>query len=173
MTTPPRTDPDTASMPPRWQRWLPRVAALMAGFATLCCLGVTALVSLLTAIGATFLTTDATLKPLLAVCFIVTIVASGLTWRRYRNPLPLLLTVLAAAITFWSLYGTQLFGHHPSAHGDPMHDPMGDGMGAHPDPTMLPGGLGVWVGLALLLIAQLWDVWRLRRLTRLKPLSRN
>ena len=169
MTLPPRTNPDTAPMPPRWQRWLPRVAALVAGFATLCCLGVTALVSLLTAIGATFLTTDATLKPLLAVSLLVTIVTSGLTWRRHRNPLPLLLTVLAAAVTFWSLYGTQLLGHHPNAHGDAM----GDGMGGHTESAMLPGGIEVWVGLALLLIAQLWDVWRLRQLMCHNPVPSN
>ncbi|TQR87726.1 MerC domain-containing protein [Mycobacterium hodleri] len=154
------------ALPPRWQRWLPRGAALVAAFATLCCLGLTAVVSLLTAIGATFLTTDATLKPLLVVSLVITIVASGFTWRRHRNPLPLLLTVIAAGVIFWSLYGTQLFSHHASSHGDAMNDPMGDGMGAHSAPAILPGGVGVWFGLALLLTAQLWDVWRLRQLKR-------
>ncbi|GLD45107.1 mercuric transporter MerH [Mycobacterium kiyosense] len=138
--------PDTghaaAVLPPRWQRWLPRGAALVAAFATLCCLGLTALVSLLTAIGATFLTTDATLRPLLAVSLVITIAASAFTWRRHRNPLPLLLTVIAAGVIFWSLYGAQL-----SSAG-------------------LPGGVGVWLGLALLLTAQVWDVWRLRQLKR-------
>lgn len=153
-------------MPPRWQRWLPRGAALVAGFATLCCLGLTALVSLLTAIGATFLTTDATLKPLLAVSLVITIVASGFTWRRHRNPLPLLLTVVAAVTIFWSLYGTQLFGHDTGGGGDPMNDPMGDGMGGHTATTGLPGGVGVWIGLALLITAQMWDIWRLRQLKR-------
>ena len=164
MSTPPTPDTDqaTAVLPPRWQRWLPRAAALVAGFATLCCLGLTAVVSLLSAIGATFLTTDATLKPLLVVSLVITVVASGFTWRRHRNPLPLLLTVIAAGVIFWSLYGTPLFGQHAGGHGDPM----GDGMGAHSAPAMLPGGVGVWIGLALLLTAQVWDVWRLRQLKR-------
>lgn len=170
MSMPPNsaTDQAAAALPPRWQRWLPRGAALVAGFATLCCLGLTAVVSLLTAIGATFLTTDATLKPLLAVSLVITIVASGFTWRRHRNPLPLLLTVVAAGVIFWSLYGAQLFSHHAGGHGDPMNDPMGDGMGAHTASAVLPGGVGVWVGLVLLLTAQVWDIWRLRQLKRQK-----
>ena len=168
MSTPPNsgTGQATAALPPRWQRWLPRSAALVAGFATLCCLGLTALVSLLTAIGATFLTTDATLKPLLAVSLVITIVASGFTWRRHRNPLPLLLTVLAAGVIFWSLYGAQLFGRDAGGHGGPIHDPMVDGMGANTASAGLPDGVGVWVGLVLLLTAQVWDVWRLRQLKR-------
>ena len=64
------TDPVVLALPPRWQRALPPPAALVAGFAALCCLGLTALVSLLTAIGATFLTQDATLRPLLAVSLV-------------------------------------------------------------------------------------------------------
>ncbi len=163
---PPDTGQVAAVLPPRWQRWLPRGAALVAAFATLCCLGLTALVSLLTAIGATFLTTDATLKPLLAVSLVVTIVASAFTWRRHRNPLPLLLTVIAAGVIFWSLYGAHLFSHHAGGHGDAMNDPMGDGMGGNTASTGVPGGAGVWIGLVLLLIAQVWDVWRLRQLRR-------
>jgi hypothetical protein len=159
------TDPVVLALPPRWQRVLPPAAALVAGFAALCCLGLTALVSLLTAIGATFLTQDATLGPLLAVSLVVTIVASSFTWRRHRNPLPLLLTVVAAVIIFWSLYGGALFGHAASGHGDHMGDPMPDslhGAGHHGS----PGGNGVWVGLALLITAQVWDIWRLRLLKR-------
>jgi hypothetical protein len=166
MSPSPATDPVAPALPPRWQRWLPRGAALVAGFATLCCLGLTALVSLLTAIGATFLTTDATLRPLLAVSLVITIVASAFTWRRHRNPLPLLLTVIAAVTIFWSLYGNALFGHAAGAHGDSMNDPMSDGMGANTPTAGLPGGVGVWIGLALLVIAQVWDVWRLRQLKR-------
>lgn len=161
----PDTDQAAATLPPRWQRWLPRGAALVAGFATLCCLGLTALVSLLTAVGATFLTTDATLRPLLAVSLVITIAASGFTWRRHSNPLPLLLTVVAAVTIFWSLYGNALFGHTASGHGG---DPMGDGMGGNTASTGLPGGVGVWIGLALLVTAQVWDIWRLRVLKRQK-----
>ena len=72
-------------------------------------------------------------------------------------------------IIFWSLYGGALFGHAASGHGDLMSDHMGDpmpdgvhGAGYHGS----PGGNGVWVGLALLITAQVWDIWRLRLLKR-------
>lgn len=96
----------------------------------------------------------------------ITIVASGFTWRRHRNPLPLLLTVVAAGVIFWSLYGAQLFGHAAGGHGNSMNDPMGGGMSGNTATAGLPGGAGVWIGLALLLIAQVWDVWLLRQLKR-------
>lgn len=156
----PATDPVAPAVPPRWQRWLPRGAALVAGFATLCCLGLTALVSLLTAIGATFLTTDATLRPLLIVSLVITIAGSALTWRRHRNPLPLLLTVIAAVTIFLSFNGNALFGHAASGHGG---DPTGASMGGDTATASLPGGVGVWIGLTLLVTAQVWDVWRLRK----------
>lgn len=167
----PAADPVGPALPPRWQRWLPRGAALIAGFATLCCLGLTALASLLTAIGATFLTTDATLQPLLIASLVITIAGSAFTWHRHRNPLPLLLTVVAAVTIFLSLYGNALFGHTAGGHSgghssDPMGDGMGDGMGGGSATAGLPGGLGVWIGLTLLVAAQVWDVWRLRVLKR-------
>lgn len=157
----PDTESVAPSLPPRWQRWLPRAAALVAGFATLCCLGLTALVSLLTAIGATFLTTDATLRPLLIVSLVITIAGSAFTWHRHRNPLPLLLTVVAAVTIFLSFNGNALFGHTAGGHSG---DPMGDGMGDGSATAGLPGGLGVWIGLTLLVAAQVWDIWRLRQL---------
>lgn len=41
------------------QRWLPRAGLLSAAFTTLCCLGISAALSLATAVGASFLTRDA------------------------------------------------------------------------------------------------------------------
>ncbi len=43
------------------QRWLPRAGLLSAASTTLCCLGISAALSLATAVGASFLTRDATL----------------------------------------------------------------------------------------------------------------
>ena len=77
---------------PLWQRSLPRAGAVAAAFTTLCCLGFTAALSLASAVGATFLTRDATLKPLLVATIILTLVGSALTYRRHGNPLPLILT---------------------------------------------------------------------------------
>lgn len=63
---------------------------------------------------------------------------------------------------FWSLYGAALFGYGASGNGDTMGDGMGDATGHHSS----PGEVGVWIGLALLLTAQAWDIWRLRLLKR-------
>lgn len=66
------------------------LGAVAAGFTALCCIGVSAAVSLSTALGATFLTRDSTLRPLLAVTLAVTVAGSALTytyWRRRRRPL--------------------------------------------------------------------------------------
>jgi len=49
------------------QRWLPRAGLLSAAFTTLCCLGISAALSLAAAVGVSFLTRDATLQPLLIV----------------------------------------------------------------------------------------------------------
>ncbi len=152
--------PTTPAVAPTWQRWLPRASALVSAFTTLCCLGLSALVSLSTAIGATFLTQDATLRPLLAASLLLSVVGSVFTWRRHRDPLPVLLTVTAAATIFWSVYGGT--GHTPG--GDAGH-----GMDHTDDATAhgaATGGLGVWAGLILLLTGQVWDTWRLRRLKK-------
>jgi hypothetical protein len=72
------------------------VGVLSAGLTTLCCLGVSAALSLATALGATFLTRDGTLRPILGGTLAVTIAGSALTYRRHRRPAPLALTTLAA-----------------------------------------------------------------------------
>src|SRR5712691_4114239 len=100
---------------PFWQRWLPRAGTVAAGFTTLCCIGVTAALSLASAVGATFLTRDATLKPLLAATIALTVVGSALTYRRHRNPFPLLLTAVAGAWVFlftFVIVGTADAGTH-------------------------------------------------------------
>lgn len=121
-------------------------------------------ISLASSIGATFLTRDATLKPLLAVMLGVTIIGTTLTSRRHRHPAPLIFVVIAAALIFAALYGpldagigvhnaTAGPGGHYAAHGA-MHDAMRANSGAH-------GGVSaralVWIGLATMLIAQLAD----------------
>jgi uncharacterized membrane protein (UPF0136 family) len=111
-----------------WQRFLPRAGAIAAAFTTLCCLGLTAALSLASAAGATFLTEDATLKPLLAASIILTLVGSALTYRRHRNPVPLILTALAGAWVFLSIF-------------------IIDGVPQ----------LAVWAGLAVFLGVQVWD----------------
>ncbi len=92
--------------------------------------------------GATFLTRDATLKPLLVATIILTLVGSALTYRRHRNPLPLILTALAGAWVFlftFTIRGT-------------------------PHPV-------VWAGLAVFLGVQIWDLILIRRCRVARPES--
>jgi hypothetical protein len=102
---------------PAWQRWTPRIGALTATITTICCLGVGVAISLATAIGATFLTQDAVLRPLLAATLLLTAAGSALTWRGHRNPIPLIVTVLSGAGLFLAIFGPGLWQHTVSADG--------------------------------------------------------
>lgn len=147
---------------PRWRRWAPRVGTLAAGFTALCCLGVAAALSLASSVGATFLTRDASLRPLLAGTLGFTALASALTFWRHRHPGPLILTVVAG---LWVYVLTFVAG--APAHGGAAHDSMGghEHGSAHPG---IGGGRAalVWLGLAVLVGAQAWDVLRVRRSQR-------
>ncbi len=132
----------SAGQIPLWQRSLPRAGAAAAAFTTLCCLGFTAALSLASAVGATFLTRDATLKPLLVATIILTVVGSALTYRRHRNPLPLILTALAGAWVFLFIFT----------------------IGGTPRPV-------VWAGLAVFLGVQVWDLILIRRCRTARPES--
>lgn len=125
---------------PLWQQSLPRAGAVAAAVATVCCLGLTAALSLASAAGATFLTEDATLKPLLLATIILTVVGSALTYRRHRNPLPLVLTALAGAWVFMFIF-TIAGAPHPV----------------------------VWAGLAVFLGVQVWDLILIRRCRNPRP----
>ena len=140
---------------------------MASALTTVCCLGISSALSLATAIGATFLTRDSTLQPLLIVILTITVAGSAWTARRHRSLLPLLLTVLASVLVYSGLYGTLDGGigvttGSASGHsGDSgMHDAMTAASGSH-------GGISatvlVWIGLAALLLAQLWDIRRGRR----------
>ena len=136
--------------------WVPLLAA---GLTTLCCLGVSAALSLATAVGATFLTEDSTLRPILAVTLTMTVAASALTYWRHRLPGPLLVTTLAAVGVYTATYvGGGGQGH--SDHGDhaPGHDSAQSTGGLSSGRSFL-----VWAGLALLVGAQAWDLVRVRR----------
>lgn len=144
MNSPTRHHPSapSAGQIPLWQRSLPRAGAVAAAFTTLCCLGFTAALSLASEVGATFLTRDATLKPLLAATIIFTVVGSALTCRRHRNPLPLILTALAGAWVFLFIFT----------------------IGGAPRPV-------VWAGLAVFLGVQVWDFILIRRCRTARPES--
>ncbi len=144
MNTQTRSNPTAprAGHIPLWQRSLPRAGAVAAAFTTLCCLGFTAALSLASAVGATFLTRDATLKPLLVATIILTLVGSALTSLRHRNLLPLILTALAGAWVFLFIFT----------------------IGGTPHPV-------VWAGLAVFLGVQVWDLILIRRCRTPRPES--
>jgi hypothetical protein len=159
MSTPSRIESVTHRQP-LWQRLLPRVGAVAAGFTALCCLGISAALSLASSVGATFLTRDSSVKPLLAITLVVTALGSALTYWRHRHPGPLLLTVLAGAWVYLFTFVVETSSHAP------MHDNMGHvhEHGAHLTHAGLTGGrrMLVWLGLAVLVAAQVWDVLRVR-----------
>lgn len=110
------TPPQTSA--PVWERWLPRLSGGAAIVTTLCCIGLSAVISLATAVGATFMTRDSSLRPILAVTLIITAIASAFTLRRHRNPLPLIITIASGALIFWTLFG----GSNASGHGSTGQD---------------------------------------------------
>jgi MerC mercury resistance protein len=193
-----------------WERWLPRASAVAAFLTTLCCLGLSAAISLATALGATFMTRDSSLRPILAVTLLITVAASVLTLRRHHNPLPLVLTVAAGALVFWTLFGggtghaatpehggtnasapatahsdehaaptsahsdehATTGGHtdeHATTPADEHAAPAGDHSDSMAGEHSAGGGHGsttdkvlVWVGLVVLVGAQVWDLLILR-----------
>lgn len=153
----------TGTRPPSgvsgWRQVVGPLATVAAGFTTLCCLGVSAAVSLGTSLGATFLTRDSSLRPLLAATLAVTVAGSAVTFWRHRGLVwPLAATAAAAVLIYGAVYvGLGAGG---------MHDHMAGEAPAGPGAS--DGGLGnfrlalVWTGAVLLIGAQLWDLRRVR-----------
>jgi hypothetical protein len=109
-------------------------------------------------VGATVLTRDRSLRPLLAATLLFTALGSALTFTRHRKPGPLILTIAAG---LWIYVFTFAVG--ASSHAAERHDVTGahDHGATHPG---LGGGRSalVWFGLAVLIAAQMWDVLRVR-----------
>src|SRR5438876_6628760 len=129
------------------------LAALAALFTTLCCLGFPALVGFLSALGAGFLLNDRYLEPLLAGTLLLTLVIAGLHLCRHHQPGPFLLSLVAAASTFFAIYGIGLLPHASSS------DHMADGMSAPPIWSLYLA----YGAILVLLGAQVWDLWLYRR----------
>jgi len=159
--------PPIRSRPAGWLSW---AGLVTAGFATLCCIGVSAALSLATAVGATFLTRDSALRPLLAASLTVTVLGSALTFWRRRRPGPLALTAGAAIWVYAFVY---LVGgnHQATGHGDHMTDHMTDHVAHAAHHGGFSGGrlTAVWLGLAVLVITQVWDMVGAQRAVRCQP----
>lgn len=167
------------SKTPIWQRLVAPVSMVASGFTALCCLGITAAVSLATSVGATFMTSDSTLRPLLIVFLAITVIGSALSFRRHRVPWPLVITVLAAVGVYVSIFNP--FGGHgaeEAATGEHGGDEMGDHGathgamhgaehgGDHAAAFSTPHMLLVAAIFVVLIAAQIWDVRQLRRRSR-------
>src|SRR5712691_1938015 len=141
----------------KWGRAVSPVGVIAASFTTLCCLGIAAVLSFASSIGATFLTRDSSLRPILLVTLAVTAGGSALTFWRYRQTVwPLALTVAASVWIYLAVFVST--GH------DAMHDSMADSHAVAIHHQTLSGGRQALagVGLAVLIGAQLWDLLRVR-----------
>lgn len=144
---------------PTWRRVFAWASVVAAGFTALCCLGVSAALSLTSAVGATFLTDDSSLRPILGATLALTVVASALTFARHRRPGPLIVTAIAATSVYTVIF---VIGAGGSSGATAMADQMTNHSAGH-------GGLGggrlaiAWTGLAVLVAAQVWDVVSVRR----------
>ena len=73
-----------------------KVGILGAAFAALCCLGISAVLSVVSAIGLGFLIHDAVLLPLLIFFLLVTLWGLFSGWRRHHQPAAFILGVIGA-----------------------------------------------------------------------------
>lgn len=77
-----------------------KVGVAGAAFAAFCCLGITAVVSVVSALGLSFLLNDAVLAPLLILSLALTLWGLASGWRRHRNVLPLAIGSAAGLALF-------------------------------------------------------------------------
>src|SRR5260370_21945195 len=82
------------------------LAALAALLTTLCCLGLPALVGLISALGAGFLLRDSYLEPSLSGTLLLTVLIAALPLRRHHQPGPFLLSLVAAGSVVFATNGT-------------------------------------------------------------------
>lgn len=148
----------------RWELGLSPVGAVAAGFTMMCCLGVSAALSFAGSVGATFLTRDSSLRPILVGTLAFTVAASALTWWRHRDTLwPLLATVVASVAIYVAVFG----GVSHGSGADTMNDGMADHATAVHGHGLSGGRLAVaWVATAVMVAAQIWDLRRVRATRR-------
>ena len=72
--------------------------------AALCCLGVTAVISVFSAIGLAFLINDSILLPLLAFFLLVTLFGLYKGYRSHRKKTAVLVGIISAIVTFMFLF---------------------------------------------------------------------
>jgi len=91
-------------MPRFLSRFLQSLGFLGSFLAAACCLGVSFLISGLTAIGAGFLIRDRYLLPILALFLLASIVGTALSMRRHGRKAALVVSIAGAAVTFGGIF---------------------------------------------------------------------
>ncbi len=83
---------------------LDKIGIVGATIAALCCLGIPAVIAVVSAIGLSFLLNDAVLAPLLVLSLVLTLWGLAAGWKRHRHALPLVLGGIAGAALFITSY---------------------------------------------------------------------
>lgn len=83
-----------------WRNSLDKIGIVGSSIAAACCLGLPAIVSIVTAIGLGFLIKDAILRPLMVLFLALTLVGLYLGFRVHRHPLALILGSASAVAAF-------------------------------------------------------------------------
>ena len=86
------------------RNYIDKVGVLGAAFAALCCLGISAVLSIVSAIGLGFLIHDAILLPLLILSLLVTLWGLYSGWKRHGRPAALALGGAAAVVLVISTF---------------------------------------------------------------------
>ena len=87
---------------------LDKVGFLGSLITALCCIGTTAIIAFLGAIGAGFLINDYILLPLLAVFLILTIWGLTVSYKAHRKPYCIILGVISAVLIFLGVWISRL-----------------------------------------------------------------
>ena len=83
-----------------WKRQVDKIGVAGSLFAGLCCLGPPALISILSAIGLSFLINNAILQPMLIVFLLMSVFGLVLGMRHHGSPWALIIGVLGAVTTY-------------------------------------------------------------------------
>lgn len=158
--SPVRSSAETRAIP-TWMQVFLAVVTVAAVFTALCCIGFDAATGLASALGATFMLRDDSLRPILVFVLSVTAIAIAFMWRKHGNALPLVLTVASGATLFALICGfaqgeSDGDAHHMSELADAGTSAAISGARA----------VVVWIVLAFMLVIPIWDVALGRRWRR-------
>ncbi|MDP7343018.1 MAG: MerC domain-containing protein [Alphaproteobacteria bacterium] len=97
---------ETKAPPPERLSWLGSATSLLA-VAT--CYGTMAAVALLSVVGVSVEINEGVFVKVITALLVVAVAGTAFTFRRHRNPGPLLLSIAAAGLLLWVFYGSYSF----------------------------------------------------------------